>query len=156
MKFAAREDIEAPAEFVFDTLTDFEHFERAALRRGAGVVRKDGAKGPAWQLAFAWRGKRREAVLRLEETARPSAMRFGFGSRVIDGESRVELIALGPKRTRMSVSTEVRPRTLPARLFLQSLKLARARVLGRYRNRVGQLAALVRDRNAASGGGAAG
>lgn len=151
MKFAAREDIEAPVGFVFETLTDFEHFERAALRRGAEVVRKDGTNGPEWQIAFDWRGKRREAVLRMDEASRPGLLRFGFASRVIDGESRVELIALGPRRTRMSVSTEVRPRTLPARLFLQSLKLARARVLGRYRKRVGEIAALVCERYAAGG-----
>ena len=37
MKLATREDIDAPIEAVFEQLSDFDGFERAALRRGAEV-----------------------------------------------------------------------------------------------------------------------
>jgi len=37
MKFAAREDIEAPIEYVFSQISDFPALERSALRRGADV-----------------------------------------------------------------------------------------------------------------------
>lgn len=41
MKISTRRDIDAPIEEVFAAVTDFDRFERQALRRGAEVVRED-------------------------------------------------------------------------------------------------------------------
>jgi hypothetical protein len=41
MKLTTREDIEAPMDFVYRALSDTDHWERAALRRGASVARQD-------------------------------------------------------------------------------------------------------------------
>jgi len=41
LKLAAKYDVEAPVEFVFAQLIDFEGWERAAMRRGADVSRTD-------------------------------------------------------------------------------------------------------------------
>lgn len=64
MNFSAREDIEAPIEFVFGRVSDFEALERRALRRGAEVERTDKLSEPGpgmgWRMAFTLRGKRRK------------------------------------------------------------------------------------------------
>ena len=53
---------------------------------------------------------------------------------------------LGAKRTRMVVVSEAKPKTLAARLILQSLRLARARVQRRVDGRIGAIAQEIEDR----------
>jgi hypothetical protein len=61
----------------------------------------------------------------------------------------VDLLELGKRRTRLTVVTEIRPRTLAARLFLQSLKLARSRITRRYQARIALVGGMVAQRMAA-------
>jgi carbon monoxide dehydrogenase subunit G len=152
MKLSTRDDIEAPIAFVFEHLTDFEAWERAALRRGAEVQRTDrlAAPGPglSWEVAFDFRGRRRELDLRLDRMEPPVRLVFSGVGPNSEGTLDIELIELAARRTRVAVRLEVKPRTLVARLFLQSLKLAKARVEGRFKSRVAQLAAEIADRHA--------
>ncbi len=53
----------------------------------------------------------------------------------------VELLELGAKRTRMHSSIDITPRSLTARLFLQSLRLARTKLDRKFDQRIAQLAA---------------
>ena len=61
MHFSSQQDVAVPIAQVFDTLTQFDIYERAAMRRGADVVRKDtlgeAAAGAHWQARFMLRGK---------------------------------------------------------------------------------------------------
>jgi carbon monoxide dehydrogenase subunit G len=147
MKLNAREDVEVPIAQVWAILTDYEAFERAAMRRGAEVQRTGAAGGPgAWTVSFMFRGKRRTLAIRQTRADAPQALAFGAEGRNIEGTVVIELLELGPRRTRMMVATEVRPRTLAARLFLQSVKLARTRVVKRYQTRIAQLATMIEAR----------
>ncbi len=78
MKFTTREDIEAPIEHVFAAVTDFDGFERQALRRGAEVTRKDTMGKPGvgseWNLKFTFRGKRREVDARIAKFDMPNGL----------------------------------------------------------------------------------
>jgi carbon monoxide dehydrogenase subunit G len=146
MKFSAREDIEVPVAGVWAVLTDYEGFERAALRRGAEVQRKDVGGTPTWAAAFVFRGKRRSMTIRQDRAEAPAVLAFSGESRQVEGTIVIELLELGPRRTRMTITTEVRPLSLAARLFLQSLKLARGRLIKRYQTRVAQLATMIEAR----------
>jgi hypothetical protein len=73
---------------------------------------------------------------------------FAFTSRLFEGTVTVEVVAMSARRTRMHVASEVAPLSLAARLLLQSLKLAKARVSRRYDKRVAQLAAEIEARHA--------
>lgn len=153
MKLNAREDIEAPIAAVWAILTDYDIFERAAMRRGAEVARADVAGTPVWRVVFTFRGRRREVDLRVDRAEPNRLLALSGGGKALEGEAQLELMELGPRRTRLSLSTTVRPKTLAARLFLQTLKLARARVVRRYRSRAAQLATMIEAR---SRGGPAG
>lgn len=145
MKFSTKEDIEAPAEVVFDALANFAAFERAALRRGADVSRVDRlaevGPGLTWSLRFPVRGKMRRVVATLERFERPAAMAFVAESTGFDMWLNADLISLSRTRTRLSVAFEVKPRSITARLMLQSVRLNKASYTRRFQSRVQKYAA---------------
>ena len=150
MRFATKQDIEAPVADVFRIISDFETWERAAMRRGAEVARVDKlrsvAAGMRWAAKFSYRSKPRTMELELTQIDEPNLLRFAGISQAIEGVVSIDLMELGVKRTRMHVVLEVSPRSLTARLFLQSLRLARARIDRKFDQRAAQLAGEIEAR----------
>lgn len=150
MKIKTHEDIEATIDQVFDAVTDFESFELAALRRDAEVCRTDTmtqpGKGMAWEAKFTHRGRPRVADINLQQFERPNQLRVWSKIGGLAAELDIELMALSRTRTRMTLSVDMRPKTIPARLLIQSLKLARTTMLRRFRKRVSEYAATIEAR----------
>lgn len=150
MRLTTRQDIEAPLDFVYAQMADFAQFERMAMRRGAEVERSDKLEqdgpGMGWRVKFPFRGKTRKLNLRLADAQPGSFLALGVEGQAISGDARVELMALSPRRTRLTIAGDVRPKTLAARLLLQSMRLARGRVQKRIDGAAGKLAALIEDR----------
>ena len=150
MKLSTREDIEAPLAFVFDSFADTEGWERAALRRGAEVTRTDRVQGfgpgMAWNVGFSWRGKTRRLAVKLATVEAPGHLGFqAFGSSV-DAEVSLEFVELSNRRTRVTVGVDTKPRNLAARVFLQSLKLARGKIDRKFEARIGALCNDIEER----------
>jgi len=150
MRLTAKQDVEAPADFVFQNLTDFENWERAAMRRGADVQRSSSpakpGRGTSWQTEFAYRGKARKVTLTVERLEAPALLVIKAVSAPADVMTRIEVSELAGKRTRIEAVLEINAKTLAARLFVQSLRLARLRVERRLNQSIGQLAADIEDR----------
>lgn len=150
MRFVSKEDIEAPIAEVFAVIGEFESFERSAIRRGVEVQRMGDvaapASGLAWDLKFDFRGKARDLHLTLSEYKPVTGMRLSAEGSGIEGGVEVELLALSPRRTRMVVVLELKPRTLTGRLLVQSLKLAKSKLTSRYKLRVAEFAKLTEER----------
>ncbi|WP_050929051.1 SRPBCC family protein [Aestuariivita boseongensis] len=150
MKFSSKEDVEAPIASVFGMLSDFEIYERSAIRRGADVHRIGDHDiphvGQAWQASFTFRGKERKTQVTLARYAIPTEMVFEGQSGGLLTSLALELVALSPNRTRISVDFEIKPRTLPARLFVQSMKLAKSNLTKRFRLRVAEYARDIEER----------
>ncbi|MBY5986615.1 MULTISPECIES: SRPBCC family protein [Roseovarius] len=150
MKFVAHEDVEAPIEFVFDQVSDFAAIERSVLRRGAEVQRVDDLEetrpGMKWDAAFDLRGKRREMQLELTELDRPNGMVIASRSPNMGGQMVLDLVALSRSRTRVNVEIDMTPRTLAAKLLVQSMKLAKGNLTKRFRQRVAGYAKDLEDR----------
>ncbi|WP_126976440.1 SRPBCC family protein [Frigidibacter oleivorans] len=155
MKLSAREDIEAPAQHVFAALTDFEGFERGALRRGAEIRRLDQhpAPGPgmSWELRFRWRGRQRVVIADLVRWEPPAAVGWRAESSGYDLDLGFSLVELSPRRTRLTVEIEARPRTLAARILLQSMKLGKAKLTRKMQQRLRQAADELEERWRAEG-----
>lgn len=144
MKLATKKDIEAPIAKVWAALSDYEAWERSAMRRGVDVERTDKLTKPgpgmSWTSHFAYRARTRKADMKLTEMTGPGLLAFTLASDAVDVATKVELIEMSARRTRMHLTAEVKPRSLGARLFLQSLRLARAKVDRKFDAKVGQLA----------------
>ena len=153
MKFSTWEDINAPIESVFEAVTCFSDYERAAVRRGAEVRRLSDedvwGQGAAWNLRFALRGKERDVTVEVIQFERPANFLASISSRNIAGEMGCELFELSRNRTRMTIAIEIRPLTLPARLLIQSLKLTKSRITRKYKDRVSEFAADIERRHRA-------
>ncbi len=150
MKLSGRTDVQAPVEFVFDAISDFDFWERAALRRGAEVTRTNKLRQPApgmsWMIRFGWRGRERQMHVVLKQMDRPLALAVDGDSPSVEGGAVLELVALSATRVRILVQTTIKPRTLAARLFVQSMRLARGKVAARYDKKLRQMATIIEQR----------
>lgn len=150
MKLNAKDDIEAPIAFVSDLLSDFDLWERAAMRRGAEVERLDSLRHPApgmlWSVAFPYRSKRRQVEIKLLRLIAGQTTSFQCRSEPANAVVTFDLAEMGPRRTRLVVDLDIKPNTMAARLFIQSLRLAKAKVSKRLGLRLAQLSADIEDR----------
>lgn len=150
MKLTAKQDIDAPADYVFAQLTDFESWERGAMRRGAEVSRTDKmlvpGVGMTWAAKFRYRGRDRNVSLRLDRMDADGHVGFTAGSPQADGVTQMELVAMAAKRSRVFINLEVQPKSFTAKLFVQSLKLAKSRVDRSLAQRAQQFAQEIEDR----------
>lgn len=150
MKLATKKDIEGPVAQVWQVMSDFEGWERAVMRRGVEVTRTDALRTPGvgmtWLARFRYRSKDRKVEVKLIEMQAPGHLGFSAVSAALGVEASVELIEMSAKRTRMHLVSEVKPRSLGARLFLQSLRLVRGKVERNFNAKVGQFAADIEQR----------
>ncbi len=144
MELKAQEDIEAPAAQVFAGLCDFDAITTQALRRGVDVTRKDDlpapAKGMTWQADFQMRGKTRSAEIKVTDLTAPERLCFLSTSGGLEIETRIEVVALAQTRSRVLWHSQITPRSLSARLLVQSLKLTKGSLQKRFRRRVAGVA----------------
>lgn len=141
MKLTCKQDIDAPAAFVLAQIADFDSWERAAMRRGVAVERSAGPGGAlSWTAVFRHRGRERRLTLEDQGAQASGGQGFALGSDLADATVGIEVAAMAARRARLFVTIEVRPRTFAARLYVQSLRLARARVDARLAQRVAAFA----------------
>jgi carbon monoxide dehydrogenase subunit G len=136
MELSSKVDVDAPAEYVFGCLSDFQSFEKAALRRGADVQRVDSLDelgvGAAWDVTFSFRGKQRDVHVEMTEYAEDELACYSAIGQGVQATMRIELVPMSKNRTRMTTSVVMEAKTLSARLLLQSVKLARSQVNNRF------------------------
>lgn len=151
MQFSSKEDIEAPIDTVFRMLSEFETFERMAIRRGVEVQRNGAltpvAVGMAWDVGFMLRGKKRDLRLELTEYQPPNGMRLDAHSQGLETVVLIDLVALSPRRTRMSIKVDSTPKTLSARLLLQSMRLAKKNLNKKFKLRIADFAKDMEERH---------
>ena len=155
MQFSAREDIEAPIGAVFEMVSDFERFERMAMRRGVDVTRDEACPpdvpGARWNAMFSWRGRQQNLDAELVSIERDQGYAIESRSSGVVCLSVVDLVALSKSRTRLFVSVDLRPTTLSSRLFIHSLKLAKGSLGRRFKARVATFADDVAEKYQAGG-----
>jgi len=144
MDFSAREDIEAPIDFVFKQITNLASFERSIMRRGGDVVRLNGDDtalvGTKWDVKFRMRGKERQVDAEITQVDAPNAMTVGVTSSNVKGDMVAELVALSPGRTRLIVRVNATPKSIAAKVLFQSIRFARAKTDAQFKQMVANYA----------------
>ena len=139
MKFSTKEDIEAPIVDTFALFSDFDQFERSALRRGAEVRRTDSLKrhgtGMAWASAFKFRGKNRKIEAELSGYEPCDGYEVELQSNDVTAYATLELMSLSKSRTRASFAIELKPKSLSGRLMVQTMRRGKSRLEKRFRKR---------------------
>lgn len=150
MKLTAKTDIEVPAAFAFGTLVDHPSWEREALRAGAEVERPPGTPasgtGAAWRVRGQFRGKHRNVLLTIIELVENQRVVLSLDGPSIEGTARFEVMVLSPRRSRLRIDVEIKPKTLSARLFINTMRLAKGRVQAKFESRLGQMGGRIKDR----------
>jgi hypothetical protein len=150
MKLTAKTDLEVPAEFLHACLSDTTSWEHDAIRRGVEIERPAemplSGVGAGWRISAPYRGRVRQVLLRIEDLVPPDLIIYSFDGLALAGSATVETKLLSSRRSRLKVSVEAKPKTLAARLFLNTLRLARRRVEDRLEKRLGQLGARIEQR----------
>ncbi|WP_163848604.1 SRPBCC family protein [Pseudooceanicola aestuarii] len=151
MKIAGKQDIAAPTAEVYAAVTDFEFFERSAIRRGARICRVEGdghvARGTCWDTAFDLRGRTREMRLSVTDVVPAEKLAMLGESDGLKGHVLIDVVPLSPRRTRLRVELDLKPQTLSTRLLVQSLKLARGNIETRLSNRLAEFGAMIENRS---------
>jgi len=141
MEFTARDDVDVPIEAAFDLLSEYDFFERMAMRRGVEVRRHNPENpigvGTNWDVDFAWRGKDIPMRAQIITFERPDMIEVEAIMPGMDVTVQFELVALSKRRTRLHFKATSTAKTLPMRLLLQSLKLARGNIDRKLQDRVG-------------------
>jgi len=140
MKFSNRVDVALPADKLFEQITDIPVIERAALRKGVKLRRLDSlaekAAGMSWDVGFRLRGKDRQMIVDVTRFDRPTRVEYKGVSTSFDVTLILDLTEFSQSRTRLSTELELKPRTLGARLLLQSARLGRGKLDQRYDARI--------------------
>ncbi|MBF9031819.1 hypothetical protein HKCCE3408_15570 [Rhodobacterales bacterium HKCCE3408] len=142
MKLKVTQDAEAPADRVYAAITDFRRVETELAARGVALTRAGGwtepGLGRAWSGRADIRGKTRRVTAAITGWDADRVLEITASVGGMGVVQEIRLVPLGHKLTRVGVMLDLRPDTLSARLLLQSLKLARKRVLGRIEGRLSE------------------
>ncbi len=144
MQFTSVQDINAPLDFVFAQLSDFDAFEAYAMRVGAQVERRDSltqtGAGMIWNFIGELRGKVRDVDIELTGYRPPKSLKFQCRSPGVDADIRMQALALTRRQTRIKMAMDITPLNLSARLVMQSARLARTRLNRKYNHRLWEFA----------------
>lgn len=157
MRVVESADLGASINGVFAALTDVGYVEQFARDRGVVLKRLDGgnalAVGAEWQARFAFRGRARTLTARVEDLEAPRRMVMAGASGGFEYRAVMTLAEIPEGATRLWSDIEVRPRSLSARIILQTVKLGRNRLRARFAQRLGFLARAIEERIAAGASG---
>ena len=114
---------------VFDSFADPARLDAVLGEQGANL-RREGSGGPGtvWHLDVTSGGKARGMTIKLVDMEHPEAMRFQVTSEMVDADVAFVFTETSEDACTVDAGIDLAPRTLTARVALQTLRLARGRV----------------------------
>lgn len=150
MRLTAKTDLEAPIGPAYNALVDHPSWERDAIERGLRVERVAGAThlgpGAGWEVHLPFRGKLVKLQLLVVEERPSDEVRYSYLSNAFEGEITLGVTPLSLRRTRLTMGIEIHPRTIMARVLMNTLRLAKGRAQARLEQRLAQMARQIERR----------
>lgn len=135
MKFKVSEDVDAPADITWARFTDFSGVEAEIRGRGAELSRvgnwSEAAAGCAWRGQVTVRGRLRPITSEISALQIPERCEITTTVGGMDAVYEMTFLQLRPDMTRVQGVLDVSAKSLSARLALQTMKLARGRIMQR-------------------------
>lgn len=135
MKFRVSEDLDAPRSMVWARFTEFSGIEADARGRGATLTRIGNwttpSEGAEWRGEVKVRGKVRPVTARIARLVPEELCLIESRIGGMACVHEMSFVAMSPEVTRVAVMLDLSAHTLAARLILQTMKLARGRVMQR-------------------------
>lgn len=149
MKFKVSEDVDAPAQITWARFTDFSGIEADVKGRGAEIARVGQwnvpAEGRGWRGSAKVRGRVRPVTSNISAMVQPERCEITTTIGGMDAVYEMTLLTLRDDMTRVQVVLNLSANTLSARLALQTLKLARGRVMQRMQGVLARQGNLAED-----------
>ncbi|MFD0981790.1 MULTISPECIES: SRPBCC family protein [Tropicimonas] len=144
MKLSTQEEIDAPIERIWAAVTNAGDYERQVRRKGVEVTRhSEGADlgvGTTWTAKFDFRGLQRELHTEISTFDAPNLLVLDSVVGGVDAVAQVELTELPGNRTRLAASVDMKPTSIPGRVLIQTLRLAKTTLTNRFQRRVRRFA----------------
>jgi len=133
MELSYHRIINVPQAFAFDRATDFERFEAEGFGNLAPFEPRNEIRAPKlgarWRTAAEFQGRPRRFSLELFELADPGTLVLGNKSEKYDVEARFEFEDAGDASTHFSFKLNAKAQSITGKLILQTIQLARARIV---------------------------
>lgn len=150
MKFSSRAEVDASADTVFRELSDFDAIDKLARKRSVIVKRTDSlgriGVGMTWLVDFRFRGRMRRMEVLLARFDAPETIGYKGTTPGFEVDLEIQLVALSKTRTRIIVSSDIRPRSLGARILMQSARLGKSALDRRFDERIRKMCEHLDDR----------
>lgn len=133
MKFKVSEDVDAPQDMVWQRFTDFSGFEEDARGRGAVLSRVGNwtqtREGVEWRGEVTVRGRSRPISAKVSQMVQQELCVVDSRIGGMNCHQEMLFTPLAASVTRVTLILDLSADTLTARLLLQTMKLARGRVM---------------------------
>lgn len=149
MKFKVSEDVDAPADITWARFTDFSGIEADVVGRGTELSRvgnwTEATEGCSWRGSAKIRGRVRPVTSEISALEGPGRCEITTTIGGMEAVYEMTFLSLREDMTRVQVVLDLSANTLSARLALQTLKLARGRVMQRLQGLLARQGNLAED-----------
>ena len=129
MKIGATKDFKRARGKVFDSFADPVRMDAVFGEKGANLRREGpGGPGTVWHLDVVSGGKERAIAITLVDMEKPDVIRMRLTSEMVDADVAFVFSDLPERGCQVSAEIDLAPRTLTARVAIQTLRLAKGKV----------------------------
>jgi len=143
MQFKHTQEIDAPADYVFNRITDFKKFENHSGPSGFSFKRQGRLPvriGTRWDISVPVRGRARRFAAELSEYVPPRTLSYKSASLKYEGVLSLSVKPISATTCRLHIQLVAKSRSFATSLVFNTIRLARRRVNKRLNSTMAEFA----------------